>query len=277
MGSPTWGSGPPRRTDPLMEPTAISTSRPPRRRRAGLLLGLTLALVATPAIVLASHQFGDVPTSSPFHGNIASLVETGITAGCGNGNYCPKSAVTREQMAAFLTRGLGDAASSYSEIALENWATSYVNAVTISAGGTSGGTGFITVIGDVSVLVADPALCPCGVEIGIDQLDAPGTSPQTIFVVPADAVDSVQANAGTIRWVFEVPSGANAEFGLYANVFPAAGGTVPVAAGTLLGTLTAEYSPFGSTTVFEVADAGTDGPRRFAERGARIQERTVPR
>lgn len=261
-----------------MEPTALSTSRPPRRRRrAGLLLGLGLALVATPAIVLASHQFGDVPTSSPFHANVASLVETGITAGCGNGNYCPKSAVTREQMAAFLTRGLGDAASSYNEIALEDSAARYVNAVSISAGGTSGGTGFITAIGDVSVLVTDPALCPCGIEIGIDQLNAPGTSPQTVFVVATDAVDGVQANAGTIRWVFEVRSGATAEFGLYANVFPAAGGTVPVAAGSILGTLTAEYSPFGSTTVFEVTDAGTDGPRSFAERGTRIQERIVPR
>ena len=260
-----------------MEPTALSTSRPPRRRRAGLLLGLGLALVATPTIVLASHQFGDVPTSSPFHANVASLVETGITAGCGNGNYCPKSAVTREQMAAFLTRGLGDAVSSYNEIALEGSATTYINTVSISAGGTSGGTGFITVIGDASVLVNDPALCPCGIEIGIDQLGAPGTSPQTAFVVATDAVDGVQANAGTIRWVFEVRSGAIAEFGLYANVFPAAGGTVPAAAGTILGTLTAEYSPFGSTTVSAASGAGTGGPRSFAERGAWVQERTVPR
>ncbi|HEX2643257.1 MAG TPA: S-layer homology domain-containing protein, partial [Thermoanaerobaculia bacterium] len=46
--------------------------------------------------------FGDVPCSSPFAPWINELAARGITGGCGNGNYCPERAVTREQMAVFL-------------------------------------------------------------------------------------------------------------------------------------------------------------------------------
>ncbi|MGI8658891.1 MAG: S8 family serine peptidase [Candidatus Limnocylindria bacterium] len=43
---------------------------------------------------------------SPFEYDIAWLAESGITAGCGMERFCPKSMVTREQMASFLSRGL---------------------------------------------------------------------------------------------------------------------------------------------------------------------------
>jgi hypothetical protein len=46
--------------------------------------------------------FNDVPTSSPFCRWVQELVTRGVTGGCGNGNYCPASAVTRAQMAVFL-------------------------------------------------------------------------------------------------------------------------------------------------------------------------------
>lgn len=64
-----------------------------------------LALLALPiANVFASHSFTDVPTSSPYHNAIAAISNAGITSGCGGGKYCPKSLVTREQMAVFLDR-----------------------------------------------------------------------------------------------------------------------------------------------------------------------------
>lgn len=74
-----------------------------RARRIALAVIVALAL-ALPGIALASHQFGDVPNSNPFHNDIAAIADAGVTGGCGGGNYCPKANVTREQMAAFMNR-----------------------------------------------------------------------------------------------------------------------------------------------------------------------------
>lgn len=48
--------------------------------------------------------FGDVPTNAFAAAWIEQMVAEGITSGCGNGNYCPGSTVTRAQMAVFLLR-----------------------------------------------------------------------------------------------------------------------------------------------------------------------------
>jgi hypothetical protein len=50
--------------------------------------------------------FGDVPPSSPFCRWIEELARRGVTGGCGNGNYCPATPVTREQMSVFVLRTL---------------------------------------------------------------------------------------------------------------------------------------------------------------------------
>ena len=55
----------------------------------------------------ATATFGDVPTSHPFFQFIEALAASGITGGCGGGNYCPNSPVTRGQMAVFLAKALG--------------------------------------------------------------------------------------------------------------------------------------------------------------------------
>jgi hypothetical protein len=46
--------------------------------------------------------FNDVPVTHMFAKWIEQLAAEGITGGCGGGNYCPNSPVTREQMAVFL-------------------------------------------------------------------------------------------------------------------------------------------------------------------------------
>ncbi|HEX4495765.1 MAG TPA: S-layer homology domain-containing protein [Thermoanaerobaculia bacterium] len=58
-------------------------------------LGISPPACTTPA-------FADVPCSSPFAPFIDELVRRGVTAGCGSGDYCPNSAVNRDQMAVFL-------------------------------------------------------------------------------------------------------------------------------------------------------------------------------
>jgi uncharacterized delta-60 repeat protein len=57
-----------------------------------------------PPAVGAGTGFGDVPPGYWAAAFIKQLVTEGITAGCGAGNYCPESPVTRAQMAVFLVR-----------------------------------------------------------------------------------------------------------------------------------------------------------------------------
>ncbi len=52
-------------------------------------------------------SFSDVPTGNPFFQYVEALVASGITAGCGGGNYCPDAPLTRGQMAVFLSKALG--------------------------------------------------------------------------------------------------------------------------------------------------------------------------
>ena len=78
--------------------------------QTGTNLGFTTARVhyklqVSPAP--GSATFGDVPTNHPFFQFVEALAASGITGGCGNGNYCPDNPVTRGQMAVFLSKALG--------------------------------------------------------------------------------------------------------------------------------------------------------------------------
>src|SRR2546428_5300135 len=55
----------------------------------------------------ATATFADVPVGHPFHRFVEALAASGITGGCGNGNYCPDAPITRGQMAVFLSAALG--------------------------------------------------------------------------------------------------------------------------------------------------------------------------
>jgi 5'-nucleotidase len=58
----------------------------------------------TPPAVGATTGFGDVPLDATYAPWVKQLAAEGITAGCGNGNFCPQQVVTRAQMAIFLLR-----------------------------------------------------------------------------------------------------------------------------------------------------------------------------
>ena len=55
----------------------------------------------------AQATFNDVPVNDTAFQYIEALVDSGITAGCGGGNYCPDAPLTRRQMAVFLAKALG--------------------------------------------------------------------------------------------------------------------------------------------------------------------------
>ena len=71
-----------------------------------------LLAVAGIAIPAQAQVFNDVPPGYWAESFIQTLAESGITAGCGNGNYCPDDVVTRAQMAVFLERGMNGAGYS---------------------------------------------------------------------------------------------------------------------------------------------------------------------
>jgi hypothetical protein len=80
-------------------------SRPRMSTRRVTLVGFVAAIVlAVPMVVLASHQYSDVPNGNFYHADIDAITDAGVTTGCGGGKYCPAAFVTREQMAAFLNR-----------------------------------------------------------------------------------------------------------------------------------------------------------------------------
>jgi hypothetical protein len=63
------------------------------------------ALPVSPAPATAT--FLDVPTDNPYFRFVEALAASGITAGCGGGNYCPNNPVTRGQMAVFVSKLVG--------------------------------------------------------------------------------------------------------------------------------------------------------------------------
>jgi hypothetical protein len=54
-----------------------------------------------------SATFGDVPLGAFGFQHVEALNASGITAGCGGGNFCPNDPLTRVQMAIFLAKALG--------------------------------------------------------------------------------------------------------------------------------------------------------------------------
>ena len=55
----------------------------------------------------ATATFNDVPTGHWAFQFIEALADSGITAGCGGGIFCPDNTLTRAEMAVFLSKALG--------------------------------------------------------------------------------------------------------------------------------------------------------------------------
>ena len=245
----------------LMHPMPTPNDRPRGRSRRGpLVFVAALLILALPTIALASHQFSDVPTSNPFHSNITRLVDSGITAGCGSGRFCPKSNVTREQMAAFMGRGLGRAALGSGAIPIADAEAFYVGTVRIETGGASGGTGFVTVAADVGAVTDESGLCPCRAEVFLVDLANGAQSDHGIMPInDTGFADGTWAGNAAAHWVFSAPSNQARTYGLAVSVETT--GTPPPTADTavLFATLTAEYSAFGSAGGSTLGLSGTGG------------------
>ena len=69
----------------------------------GIVVGYKLQV--SPAPVTAT--FADVPTDYIYFRAIEELAASGVTQGCGGGNFCPNQPVTRGELAKFLANALG--------------------------------------------------------------------------------------------------------------------------------------------------------------------------
>ena len=92
--------------------------------------------------------FADVPVDHPVAAWIRQFAVDGITAGCGNGNYCPEGMVTRAQMAVFLLKakyGLGytppavGGSTGFGDVPTNYWAAAFIRQ--LAAEGITGGCG----------------------------------------------------------------------------------------------------------------------------------------
>ncbi len=68
----------------------------------------TITIAGQTFTVFQGLAFTDVAEGSPFYRDIGKLAARGVTLGCNGSNYCPDQVVTREQMAAFIIRALGE-------------------------------------------------------------------------------------------------------------------------------------------------------------------------
>jgi hypothetical protein len=99
-----------------------------------------------PPAVGDSTGFNDVPTTHWAAAWIKQLAVEGITGGCGGGNYCPGTAVTRDQMAVFLLKSehgssfAPPAASGvFTDVPTSHWAAAWIEQ--LAAEGITGGCG----------------------------------------------------------------------------------------------------------------------------------------
>jgi hypothetical protein len=210
--------------------------------RRKVMLFLALALLLPPAaFVAASDTFSDVPDNSGFHDDIEAIYGARITNGTSPGIYSPGLPVTREQMAAFLHRGLPRVAfnSATGNSILGNTSKDR-GVVTINTGGATGGTGVVKLDASLLAYTTDTTGCPCEVQFEIAQ-DGGGAS-STYFVTVYNEQAGVDGNtSGSVTWAATVPTASTQTFRLRVKKNS---GTAEVRSA---GAITAIYVPFGST------------------------------
>lgn len=226
-----------------------------------MLVGMVLTLaVAVPASVWANHQFNDVPSNHPFHAQISAVADAGITTGFPDGGFHPGDPITRQAMAAFLERGLGRVgmSSTAGDLPLAPSTNDVLTAVSIDAGATGGGAGFVILIGTAWFKSTAPAECPCSITLGIVDLQSGTSLASTEFDVGGTANEGgTVLGTGTVQTVARVTGDSTRQFGLRAFLHDSTGSM------SASGSLSALYVPFGpdgdDTLAYGSCSAPTEG------------------
>lgn len=237
----------------------------PTRRTAVAIATLVLALSAPLGLALAGHTFSDVPTSHQFHGDIAAVAASGVTGGCGSNRYCPEAFVTRGQMAAFLNR-LGALAPGKPPVVNADEvdgrdANELTRVAAMRTTSTSSGlparptylfygtplsitvptAGFVLVTANVSVINSGGSPCTANCTVG---MWIGHTGDENSYGYTETTIDPVGASRASLGSSVLVPVDAGENFlDIRLTRFH---GTTGVLQGWY-GTLTAVFSPFGSS------------------------------
>jgi hypothetical protein len=200
-----------------------------RRATVALVVG-ALAALALPAVSLAGGPgpFTDVPIDHTFVNEISEVANAGVARGYDDGSYRPGNPVTRQAMAAFLSRAgsssfMIDAAVQDPDIDSVS-ITQTLRTQAVSIPGTNDTTQYVQAQGYV-LLDAAGTGCPCEVMVQIINTTTGETSPQYIHEVavgPGSDVDDTL----TAGWLFEVDGGIDT-FQLRARLVQTSGGGSP--------------------------------------------------
>jgi hypothetical protein len=118
-----------------------------------------------PPAVSGSTGFGDVSTNYWASSWIKQLAAEGITGGCGGGQYCPDSPVTRAEMAVFLLKSRHGssylplavgASTGFADVSVNHWAAAWIKQ--LAAEGITGGCGSGNYCPEIPVTRAEMAI-----------------------------------------------------------------------------------------------------------------------
>lgn len=219
-----------------------SDATPRFARRPVIVLIMSFALIVSVAgAVYASHQFSDVSNTHPFHDEIGAIADAGITTGYDDGTYRPGTDVTRQAMAAFMERGFGRVAFSETSTSLSSDESTVLTTVSVDAGATGGGNGFVLVTGHLEGNTGNAAACPCQLNLTINDVGTGTTANERVFVqLPGQADESGFARVdATAQQVYLLPADSTGEYNLTAWLNDSDGSA------NVSAELTAVYVPFG--------------------------------
>ena len=209
--------------------------------RTKTIIGLAAVfVVAFAGTAVANHIYSDVPTSSVFHDEIAEIGDQGCAEGFPGGLFKPEDPVKRQQMARFLSRCGGRAASN-SGSDVSTGTMDIVEPATVDF--LAHADGYVVVTATGSATTANEGQCPCRVDWSLIS-DSSSSNGVVGMIGDTPAQDGSAYAAMTVTHVFPISQGAEDTYRLRAVAFDDTVGSVTMAA-----EITAVYVPFDGAPV----------------------------
>lgn len=191
-----------------------SLSEQRRTLRRAVVLGVIATLVALgPSVVAAGEgRFTDVSAGHPFSAEIERVAEAGVAAGFPDGTFRPSEPVTRQAMAAFLTRA-GSAGAMTEDTVVSFPALPFggqpaeLQELTVDVPGSPGTHQLLQVMGSV-VLDAAGLGCPCEGLLRVRNVTTGEVAFFSNYELALGAGNDVDETLWSM-WQFEAPAGPN--------------------------------------------------------------------